>query len=90
MQAELCRKIIDEGLSVRKTEELASQKGKPKKKPVKKTKSADTIHVESELKDLYGTKVTINEKGKKGNIQIEYYGTDELNRLIDLLKSVGL
>ncbi|MFR7989026.1 MAG: ParB/RepB/Spo0J family partition protein [Anaerovoracaceae bacterium] len=90
VQAELCRKIIDEGLSVRKTEELASQKGKPKKKPVKKTKSADTIHVESELKDLYGTKVTINEKGKKGNIQIEYYGTDELNRLIDLLKSVGL
>ncbi len=57
---------------------------------MKKTKSADTIHVESELKDLYGTKVTINEKGKKGNIQIEYYGTDELNRLIDLLKSVGL
>lgn len=90
LQAELCRKIIEEGLSVRKTEELASKAGKPKKRPVKKTKSADTVHVERELKDLYGTRVTINEKGKKGNIQLEYYGTEELNRLIELLKSVHL
>ncbi len=90
LQAELCRKIIEEGLSVRKTEELASKAGKPKKRPVKKMKSADTVHVESELKDLYGTRVTINEKGKKGNIQLEYYGTEELNRLIELLKSVHL
>ncbi len=90
LQAELCRKIIEEGLSVRKTEELASKAGKPKKRPVKKRKSADTVHVERELKDLYGTRVTINEKGKKGNIQLEYYGTEELNRLIELLKSVHL
>ena len=90
LQAEICRKIIEEGLSVRKTEELASKAGKPKKRPVKKTKSADTVHVERELKDLYGTRVTINEKGKKGNIQLEYYGTEELNRLIELLKSVHL
>lgn len=90
LQAELCRKIIEEGLSVRKTEELASKAGKLKKRPVKKTKSADTVHVERELKDLYGTRVTINEKGKKGNIQLEYYGTEELNRLIELLKSVHL
>lgn len=87
VQAELCRKIIEEGLSVRKTEEMVSMIGKPKKKPVKKVKSADTLHVESVLKDIYGTKVTINQKGKKGTIQLEYYSNDELNRLIELLKS---
>lgn len=88
LQAELCRKIIEEGLSVRKTEQLAAEAGKPKKKPVKKVKSADTLHVEDELKNIFGTKVSIDQKGKKGKIQLEYYSTDELNRLIELLKSV--
>ncbi len=83
-------KIIEEGLSVRKVEELAAAAGKPKRK-LQKAKSPDTIHVESELKNLYGTKVSINQKkGKKGTIQLEYYSVDELNRLIELLKSVEL
>lgn len=64
-QAELCKKIIEDGLSVRKIEELVAAEGKPKKKPLKKVKSADTLHVEDVLKNIYGTKVSINQKGKK-------------------------
>lgn len=85
----LCKKIIEEGLSVRKIEELAKKETTPKKKPAKKKKSADTVHVETELKNLFGTKVSIEKKGKKGVIQLEYYSTEELNRLIELLKTVG-
>ena len=88
LQADLCRKIVEEGLSVRKVEELARNEAKPKKKPAKKVKSADTLHVESELKSIFGTKVSIEQKGKKGTIQLEYYSTEELNRLIELLKTV--
>lgn len=88
LQSELCKRIIEEGLSVRKVEELARNESKPKKKPAKKVKSADTLHVESELKSIFGTKVSIEQKGKKGTIQLEYYSTEELNRLIELLKSV--
>jgi len=88
LQGELCKKIIEEGLSVRKIEELARKAGKVQKKPVKKVKSADTLHVETELKNIFGTKVSIEQKGKKGVIQLEYYNLDELNRLIELLKSV--
>ncbi len=88
LQAQLCKRIIDEGLSVRKVEELAAAAGRPKKKPAKKTKSADTLHVEHELKNLFGTRVNINQKGKKGSIELEYYSTEELNRLIELLKTV--
>ena len=51
-------------------------------------KHGQVIHVENELKNLYGTRVNIKEKGKKGTIELEYYSTDELNRLIELLKSV--
>lgn len=87
-QAELCRRIVEEGLSVRKVEELVQGQRKPKKKPAKKVKSADTLHVERELKDIYGTKVSIEQKGKKGTILLEYYSTEELNRLIEMLKSV--
>jgi len=88
-QMHLCRKVIEEGLSVRKIEELAKKETAPKKKAAKKSKSADTIHVESELKHIFGTKVSIEKKGKKGTIQLEYYSTEELNRLIELLKTVG-
>ncbi len=87
-QAELCRRIVEEGLSVRRVEELVQGQRKPKRKPAKKVKSADTLHVERELKDIYGTKVSIEQKGKKGTILLEYYSTEELNRLIEMLKSV--
>lgn len=90
IQAEICARIVKEDLSVRKTEELVASLNKPKKKPLKKNKSVETIHVENELKDLFGTKVSINNKGKKGTIQLEYYSQDELNRLIELLKTVEL
>lgn len=90
LQGDLCRKIVEEGLSVRKVEELVNGVTKPKKKTAKKVKSADILHVESELKNIYGTKVSIDKKGKKGTIQLEYYSTEELNRLIELLKSIEL
>ena len=90
LQAELCRKIIEDGLSVRKIEQLVQAAGKQKKLPVKKIKSADTIHVENELKNIFGTRVSIEQKGKKGKIELEYYSAEELNRLIELLKSVEL
>lgn len=88
-QMMLCKKVIEDGLSVRKIEELAKKEAEPKKKPAKKRKNADTVHVESELKNIFGTKVSIEKKGKKGVIQLEYYSTEELNRLIELLKTVG-
>lgn len=88
LQEELCKRIIKEGLSVRKVEELVASIGKPRKKPAKRSKNADTVAVERQLKDVFGTKVLINQKGKKGNIQLEFYNMDELNRLIDMLKSV--
>ncbi len=87
-QAEICRRIIEEGLSVRMTEKLASEDKKEKKPRAKKEKSLEIKSVEDQLKNIYGTKININQKGKKGKIEIEYYNVDELNRIIDLLKNV--
>lgn len=82
------KKIIEEGLSVRETEKLVSSEAKPKKKPLKRKKNPDVVRVEEELKTVLGTKVTINSNGNKGNIEINFYSKDELDRLIEMLKSL--
>lgn len=87
-QEKLCNRILNEGLSVRKTEELANNFKTKKTEKRKAIKDANVLQVERELKEIYGTKISISTKGKKGILQIEYYGDDELNRLIDLLRSV--
>ena len=49
----------------------------------------NVTRVEEELKASLGTKVTINNTGNKGKIEIEYYSKDELERLIELLKTLA-
>ena len=89
-RTQLWNKIIEEGLSVRETEKLAAgSAGTKKRRSAVKKKNPDVVHVENELKDIFGTKVNISKSGKKGKIEIEYYSSDELNRLIELLKTLG-
>lgn len=85
----LCSRIVKEGLSVRETERLAAEIGKPKKKAAKRAKNPNVSRVEAELKEVLGTKININQKGSKGKIEIEFFSKDELERLIDMLKSLG-
>lgn len=83
-------KIIEEGLSVREAEKLAAGGTKTaKKRPAARRKNHDVLRVEEDLKEVLGTKVNINMAGKKGKIEIEYYSKDELERLIELLKSLN-
>lgn len=85
-QEKLCDRIINEGLSVRKTEELANNFKSKKVTKTKREKDVNILQVERDLKEIYGTKISIINKGQKGVLKIEYYGEDELNRIIDLLK----
>lgn len=87
-QITLAQKAVKEGLSVRQIEKLAKENktGKTKAKP--REKNADVKRVENDLKEALGTRVTLNQKGKKGKIEIEYYSRDELERLIELLKTL--
>lgn len=87
-QAEICAKIIKDDLSVRKTEELVSKIGRSEDKTVKKNKSPEAARLEDQLRAIFGTKVSITQGRKKGRIELEYYSKDELNRLIELLKTV--
>lgn len=86
---EIAKKVVKDGLSVRKIEELANEKKKKRGKPAKRVpKSPDVLLVERELKGIFGTKVNLNTAGNKGVIEIEYYSKEEANRIIEMLKSL--
>ncbi len=94
-QMEVANKIIRNDLSVRATEKLAEKvkdEIKPDRKKRKKAsdqniaKSAEIQAVERELMTLTGTRVRIAGDEKSGRIELEYYGIEELNRLIDVLR----
>ena len=89
-QITLAARIAREGLSVRTTEKLVEQaKNKPQQRRKKGTqKSDDILAVEDELRRILGTKVNIIGEGSTGKLEIEYYSTDELNRIIDLLRTI--
>ena len=81
---------VKQGLSVREIEKLAKQnKDAAKPKTRVKSKNVDVIRVEEDLKEVLGTKVNLNQKGKKGKIEIEFYSREDLERLIELLKTIS-
>lgn len=85
---ELAEKTLKEGLSVRALEQLASGKVKKRGRPAaRRPKDADVVAVEKELTSHFGTKVEVSGSGEKGSIEISYFGMDELNRIIDMLRS---
>ena len=88
-QLDLAVKAAKEGLSVRQIEKLAKEAKEPAKRAKRTPKNADEKRVEEDLRKALGTKVSLNRKGKKGKIEIEFYSSEELERLIELLKSLG-
>jgi ParB family chromosome partitioning protein len=85
--------IIRRQLTVRATEKLAQsflngdlqESGEPKKATT--TREVD-IHVRAltnRLREHLATHVAIQHSSKKGKIEIEYYGDDDLQRLIELI-----
>lgn len=91
----LAHKIMDEKLSVRETEKLVRALLKESEnKPQEKQKKEHSIFyrdLEEKMKEIIGTKVSIQAKSKKkGKIEIEYYSPEELDRIIELLMSVEI
>ena len=94
-QYEIAQKIFDEKLSVRDTEKLMKNLQNEKPEGTGSTNKIDPQllavyrDLEEQMKSLLGTKVYINPKDdKKGKLEIEYYSQDELDRIIDLIRTV--
>lgn len=92
-QYTLAQQIFDEKLSVRETEKLIKKLQKQKAEEPKVTEDHDLSvffeDLEQKLKNIMGTKVFIHQKNKeKGKIEIEYYSTEELERIMELFQSI--
>lgn len=84
----LAKKVVKEGMTVRKLESLVNkmnEKSKDEKRKVVK-KSAFIRASESSLANKFGTSVNITENKKgKGHLAIDFSSVDELNRILELL-----
>ena len=56
-----------------------------KKSQDKRKKDSYSNDLEDSLMKALGTKVKLVQGNKKGKIEIEYYGNEDLERLIDIL-----
>lgn len=91
-QYELANRVFDEKLSVRETEKLVKDLKNPKLKKEKKKNEHEFIYddLANKMKEIMGTKVSISSKGNgKGKIEIEYYSDMELERMFDMIMSIG-
>lgn len=90
LRAETWRTVVAKGLSVRETEQLIRRLKSPPKvkpKPEPSTLERQLTSLSEELSRRFGTKVSIKRLGQKGKVEIEFYGSEDLDRLIGLLKS---
>jgi len=88
-QLALAQAVALQGLSVRETEQAAQRiMSLGNVKPGMKAKTTtpqdvELADIETQLKQLLGTRVKIKSKRRGGSIEIQYYSQDELTRLLE-------
>lgn len=88
-QQALAEKTAEDGLSVRQVEALVKKLNAPEKEEA--PKKADPLGVDyaavaaKELGDKLGRRVKIITGKRKGRLELEYYGVDDLNDLLEAL-----
>ena len=93
-QYEFAQKIFDEKMSVRDVEKAIKNMQKDpkvKKDNQKIDKKTEAIYhsLEENMKQIMGTKVTIQAKnGNQGKVEIEYYSQDELDRIVNMIRTI--
>ncbi len=96
LQLEMLGKIKDGNLSVRKVEQIVKKyltgsggSGKTKRLAHQVPRSANLNDVEDRLRKLFATKVICRQKQDgSGEITIEFYSNDELERLFELFEAI--
>ena len=91
LQEKTAKTVVDKGRSVRETEKLGKNILHPKQKklPIPNQNTAEVQRLSERLKEIFGTKVSINQKANgKGKIEIDYYSTEEFERLYEMFESI--
>lgn len=92
LQIDAARQVMKNGLSVRRTEELAKRLMRAPKPEVEDDGAIRVDYaaeVTRRLERALGRRVLLSENGKKGRIVLEYYGADDRERLIEALAGLN-
>jgi len=84
-QRELADRVAKEGVSVRDVERLIAHGEPPKRRASRREKSPQVRNLEDRLKRHFGTRVSIFEGRNRGRLVIEFYGTDDFERLMQIM-----
>lgn len=85
-QIQIAEEILNKSLNVRDTEVIVKDKKlKPKDNLEERFKDSYITSIEENLMMALGTKVNLIQGNKKGRIEIEYYGDEDLERILDTL-----
>ena len=83
----VANKIVEKNLSVRQSENFVKI-FKIKKKLIKKSKDVNLEILESSIREKIGLNVLIkNKKNNTGTLTLEYKDLDQLNKIIEIIKS---
>lgn len=83
----LANRIVGESMSVRAVEQVTSRT--KKRRLIPKRLAPALADAEVRLKQLLGTSVKIKHGLKRGKIEIEYYGDEDLSRLMELMERIS-
>ena len=86
----LAKRVIDEELSVRQTEDLVASISHSTRNiggSLNSSKDAGVLEVENILSDKLNTKVAVTTRGGKGKIVVTFADMDDLHRIFNLLNS---
>ena len=82
-----CEKIVKERKNDNNSQENTENNQKDNKKEIKK--DPNIRQLENDLEKIFSTKVNVIDKnGKEGKIVIEYYSSDDLSRIMDMLEKI--
>lgn len=82
---------VEQEMSVRQLEALVKRlQALPKKEKPAKTGVDYSAELSRRLSQSLGRKITVRQGAKKGKIEIEYYGNDDLDTLVALLEGTNL
>jgi ParB family chromosome partitioning protein len=84
----MAERIVSQSLSVRDAEEVTRKPKPRRRRGSAPMPSPEIAEIENNLKRLFGTAVKLHYGLKKGRIEIEYYGDDDLDRILQLFARI--
>ena len=89
-QIQIWRRLIKDAWSVRRVEEAvraaSDTQSKKKKAPPPPSKNPQLTAMEDRLRTILGSRVNIRPAGEGGKIEIAYFSSEDLDRLLNILR----